>query len=167
MQHVDYMEVAPKAMKQITGSGAFLVVKDGTRLNAMTIGWATIGLAWGKPVMMVMVRPSRHTYGIIEKAADFSVSIPLGGNMASELAYCGSKSGRDFDKFKECGLKPAACSKIACPRIALSGLHYECRIIQATAMNSQRADKSILNCYQNSDFHTLYFGEIVDCYETT
>ncbi len=80
-------------MRQIM-EGAFLTVKVGTELNTMTIGWATIGFAWRKPILMVMVRNSRHTFSIIEKAADYTVSAP-NGNMKKAIAFCGTKSGRD------------------------------------------------------------------------
>jgi aminoglycoside phosphotransferase (APT) family kinase protein len=76
MKEVDYMAVAEKAMNQIK-QGAFLTVRAGEALNTMTIGWATIGYVWRKPVFMVLVRDSRHTFGIIEKAADFTVSVPI------------------------------------------------------------------------------------------
>ncbi|MBR2683498.1 MAG: hypothetical protein IKE22_09565, partial [Atopobiaceae bacterium] len=39
--------------------------------NTMTIGWGTIGTVWGKPILMVMVRPQRYTYGLINAAGEF------------------------------------------------------------------------------------------------
>ena len=62
MKRIDYMSVAPKTMDQIK-KGAFLTVKSGDVINTMTIGWATIGYVWRKPIIMVDVRLSRHTYG--------------------------------------------------------------------------------------------------------
>ena len=55
MRDVDFMAVYKGVMKQIK-EGSFLTVKAGEALNTMTIGWATLGFAWRKPVMMVMVR---------------------------------------------------------------------------------------------------------------
>jgi len=75
MKTVDYMSVADDAVKRIK-KGAFLTVKSGDRLNTMTIGWATFGFVWRKPVMMVAVRLTRHTFGIIEAAEDFTVTSP-------------------------------------------------------------------------------------------
>lgn len=71
----------------------------------MTIGWGNVGIVWGKPIFMVAVRYSRYTYDLIEKAKDFTVSIPLKNNLKKELTYCGTYSGKDVDKFKECNLK--------------------------------------------------------------
>ena len=95
MKRIDYMTVAPKAMTQIK-KGAFLTVKSGEAINTMTIGWATIGHVWRKPIMMVAVRLSRHTFGMIETAEDFTVSIPA-SDMKEELMFCGTKSGRDYN----------------------------------------------------------------------
>ena len=75
MKPLDYMAVAQTAIQKIK-SGAFLTVCAGDRLNTMTIGWATIGFCWRKPVFMVAVRDSRHTFTIIEDAADFAGLYP-------------------------------------------------------------------------------------------
>jgi len=70
----------------------------------MTIGWATIGHVWRKSIIMVAARLSRHTFSIIETAEDFTVSIPS-SDMKKEIMFCGTKSGRDYNKFKECNFK--------------------------------------------------------------
>ena len=75
MKRIDYMAVAQQAVTQIK-NGAFLTVKSGEAINTMTIGWATIGYVWRKPIVMIAVRLSRHTFSIIEMAEDFTVSIP-------------------------------------------------------------------------------------------
>ena len=68
MRDVDFMAAYEGVMKQIK-EGAFLTVKAGEALNTMTIGWATLGFAWRKPVMMVMVRNSRHTFSLIREGS--------------------------------------------------------------------------------------------------
>jgi len=163
MNHLDYMAVAEKVMAQIK-NGAFLTVKAEARLNTMTIGWATVGIVWSKPIMMVAVRDSRHTFGIIERASDFTVSFPR-DNMKDELMFCGTKSGRTCDKFKECGLKTGTAQKTHSPIIQVPGIHFECKIVYKSAMDPASLDAEYMNLYPKNDFHTLYFGEIVECYE--
>jgi flavin reductase (DIM6/NTAB) family NADH-FMN oxidoreductase RutF len=164
MKRVDYMAIAEQAMDQIR-VGAFLTVKAGDALNTMTIGWATIGFVWRRPIMMVAVRLSRHTFTIIEKAEDFTVSIPS-VDMSDELTFCGTESGRDYDKFAECKLELAAGQKVISPIIKAPGLHYECKIFYKAAMDPLFLDKADdASIYSAKDYHTLYFGEIVDCYE--
>ena len=90
MKDLNYMSIAEDAISKIK-KGAFLTVKAADALNTMTIGWATFGFIWQKPVMMVAVRSTRHTFGIIEKALDFTVTIPS-GDMGKTIAFCGTKS---------------------------------------------------------------------------
>lgn len=164
MKRVDTMQVAEQAMEQIR-EGAFLTVKAGQALNTMTIGWATIGTVWSRPIMMVAVRLTRHTFSLIEEANDFTVSIPS-LDMEEELTFCGTRSGRDYDKFKECNLPVAPGQRVSTPIINVPGLHYENKIVYKSAMDpaflSPELDRAI---YPARDYHTLYFGEIVDCYQ--
>jgi len=157
------MAVADRAMQQIR-KGSFLTVQVGERLNTMTIGWATIGFCWKKPIFMVAVRDSRHTFTLIEDAADFTVSVPS-GDMQKEIMFCGTKSGRDLDKFAVCNLKTASARHVASPIIDLPGLHFECRIMYKSAMDPSHLIPDYDLLYPEKDYHTLYFGEILACYE--
>ncbi len=165
MKDVVCMSVAEDSISRIK-EGAFLTVKSANALNTMIIGWATFGIVWKKPIMMVAVRLSRHTFGIIESAKDFTVTVPAGG-MEKEVAFCGSKSGRDGDKFKKCNLETTAGRRVASPTIKTRGRHYECRIVYKSAMDPSHLDKDYdSSLYPQKDYHTLYFGEILACYET-
>jgi len=165
MKDVDYMKVADDAMARIR-KGAFLTVKSGDAINTMAIGWATFGVVWKKPIMMVAVRLTRHTFGIIEAASDFTVTIPL-GDMSEAIAFCGSKSGRDVDKFNACNLETTASRQVVSPIIKTNGRHYECNIVYKSAMDPADLDKGYDTAlYSQKDYHTLYFGEIMACYET-
>ena len=164
MQAVDYREVAATVVKKIK-QGAFLTVQAGETLNTMTIGWATIGLAWRRPVLMVMVRTSRHTFGLIERAADFTVSLPA-GDMQKEILFCGTRSGREVDKFAACGLKTSPSRAVVSPVIDAPGLHFECRIVYKSAMDPGALIPDYAALYPDEDYHTLYFGEILSAYET-
>ena len=163
MKKVDYMSVAEEAMTQIK-KGAFLTVKAGSDLNTMAIGWATIGVVWQKPIFMVAVRDSRHTFGIIERAADFTVTVPS-GDMADQIMFCGTKSGKEMDKFKECGLEITDAQQVTSPIINSPGLHFECEIVFKSAMDPKFLTEKYKKLYNENDYHTLYFGEIRDCYE--
>lgn len=163
MKEMDYMAVADIAMKQIK-KGAFLTVRSEEGLNTMTIGWATIGFVWQKPIFMIAVRDSRHTFGIIEKAPDFTVSVPS-TDMKAAIAFCGTKSGREFDKFKECSLATATARKTESPIIDVPGIHFECKIVFKAPMDPAYLEPTYAKLYPEKDYHTLYFGEILDCYE--
>ena len=164
MKRIDYMAVAQQAVTQIK-NGAFLTVKSAEAINTMTIGWATLGYVWRKPIIMIAVRLSRHTFTIIETAEDFTVSIPS-SDMKKEIMFCGTQSGRDYNKFKECNLQTSDSQKVITPIINVPGLHYECKIVYKSAMEPTYLNKDFDTAlYPEKDYHTLYFGEIVDCYE--
>jgi flavin reductase (DIM6/NTAB) family NADH-FMN oxidoreductase RutF len=163
VKKMDYMAVAQRAVNQIK-EGAFLTVKAGDAINTMTIGWAAIGYVWRNPILMVAVRDSRHTFTIMEQAADFTVSVPM-TDMREAVMFCGTKSGRDHDKFKACGLEPLKAQKTVTPIIQMVGIHFECKIVFKAPMDPAHLVAEYATIYPQKDYHTLYFGEILACYE--
>jgi flavin reductase (DIM6/NTAB) family NADH-FMN oxidoreductase RutF len=160
MREVKITEVSDKILEQLP-KGVFLTVKGGDKVNTMTIGWGTIGTVWMKPMFMVMVRYSRYTYELIEKADSFTVSVPLGGNLKGALALCGSKSGRDIDKFKDCNLTQKPGVSVNSPSIAECDIIVECEIKYKQPLNPEQIPQSVKDrLYKDNDYHVLYFGEI-------
>ncbi|MCG8572588.1 MAG: flavin reductase, partial [Spirochaetes bacterium] len=101
LKKIEYHDYCNAFVKQLP-KGAFLNVKGEEKVNPMTIAWATIGFLWHKPVLMVVVRYSRYTYDLLEKSKEFTVSVPLDDSLKKALLICGTKSGREIDKIKEC-----------------------------------------------------------------
>lgn len=164
MKEVNYIEVSEKIQKQLT-QGAFLTVKDNNEnINTMTIAWGNLGFMWNKPVFTVMVRYSRHTYKLIENAEDFTVSFPTKNQLKTELSFCGSKSGRDLDKFKELNLKIQDGKRVNSPIIADCDVHLECKIVYKQALENSGMNEYVKNIYgDEKDYHVLYYGEILSC----
>lgn len=166
MKHVNYLEIMGEVTEQMSRGGVFLNV-GGEQPNTMTIGWGWIGYCWKKPVFVAVVRPQRHTFEMIKAAGEFTVSIPTAGTMKDELAFAGTKSGRDVNKFEGHGLTAASAQQVSAPIVAECGLHIECRTLLTQDMTGDRMDAGVANrCYPASDFHTMFFGEIIDCYRT-
>jgi hypothetical protein len=66
------------------------------------------------------------------------------------------------DKFTRYGIKPAPGIKIVSPHIETCDLIYECKTIYLQPMNQACLDPAIqADCYQDDDYHVMYFGEIV------
>ena len=160
----DYLAVAQNAIEKIK-EGAFLTVVAGNAINTMTIGWATIGYIWRNPILTVAVRDSRHTFTLLEKADDFTVTVP-GTDFREEIMFCGTRSGRDVDKFDACNLSTAQSRMVKSPIIGIAGLHFECRIVFKGAMDPAQLVADFQHLYPEKDYHTLYYGEIKACYET-
>ncbi|MCQ2236736.1 MAG: flavin reductase family protein [Bacteroidales bacterium] len=101
---------------------------DGEEKNIITIAWA--GTICSNPAMIsISIRPQRHSYKLIKESGEFVVNLTT-----KELAYatdwCGVKSGRDFDKFKEMKLTPEASSVVKAPSIKESPVSIECKVKQ-------------------------------------
>lgn len=160
----DYYNFSGPMLQQLP-AGAFLSVKAAARINTMTIGWGAIGYMWQRPIMLVAVRPSRYTYGLIEEAGEFTVSLPASGELKKQLAIAGTKSGRGVDKFEACSLTAQPGKGVESPVIKECNLFFECKVVYKQAMNPDNLDETIKSkFYSKDDYHTMYFGEIVDCY---
>lgn len=165
MPNKGYLKNAEQIMERIK-KGAFLTVFTEGKVNTMTIGWATLGYIWMKPILMIAVRDSRHTFSMLEKTDNFTVTIPALNTYQDALKVCGTKSGRDIDKFKECALQQKTAQQVQSPILDISGNHYECRIVYKSAMDSAFLSPDLEKLYPKKDYHTLYFGEILACYAT-
>lgn len=141
--------------------GLLLVVGDTHKNNVMTIGWGTLGTLWKKPVFTVFVRPTRYSFNLIEKHDEFTVNVP-NISMKKETVFCGTKSGREFDKFKELGFTLKSSSKLLVPYIKECKLIYECKVIYKHKLDPKIVPLDISkDLYPQKDYHTAYYGEIV------
>lgn len=166
MEKKDLTKLAGEAIAQLP-EGAFLV--SGDMANPMTIGWATFGIVWGKPICTVFVRHTRYSHELMEKSGSFTVSVPFAGKMREALGICGSRSGRDIDKMDMAKLTLADGSS---KMIDGCHIHFVCKTVAKTEMDMDNVSKDILTKFYNTnqktadgDPHTIYFGEIVDAYE--
>jgi flavin reductase (DIM6/NTAB) family NADH-FMN oxidoreductase RutF len=145
------------------GQWLLLAAGDFTRndYNCMTVAWGGLGCMWDKPFALIVVRPTRHTWGFLERHAAFTLSA-FGAEHRAALSYCGSHSGRDGDKPKACGLTPIASRAVACPGFEEATLILECRKIYFDDLDPSRfLDPSIDAAYPQKDYHRMYFGEIL------
>lgn len=145
--------------------GAFLSVQANGTANTMTIGWGLMGFIWRKPVLMVAVRFSRHTYGLMEASDTFTVSFPCSDRYNELLDQAGKLSGRDIDKFKDLNIPVQKARTVDDPVIDNCGIIIECRTLYKQAMNPDDLDEEIRRVlYADDDYHMLYFGEVLACY---
>ena len=166
MKELDFKSAMAHTADKLAHGGAFLTV-GGARPNTMTIGWGSVGICWGKPVFTVYVRPQRHTFGLLKEAGEFTVSVPTAEPLRQELAYAGTASGRDEDKFSGHGMTAAPAQRVGAPIIKECGLHFECKVRLVQDMTPEQMDGDIhARVYPADDFHTIFMGEIVACYTT-
>lgn len=108
--------------------------REGEKPNIITLAW--VGTVCSDPVMVsISVRKERYSYDIIKETGEFVINLTT-EDLAKATDYCGVKSGRDIDKFKETHLTPAPASKVACPIIAESPVNMECVVKEIIELGS-------------------------------
>ena len=108
--------------------------KGEERPNIITAAWC--GTTCSSPAMLyVSIRPDRYSHHIIKEAGEFVVNL-VTEELAFATDYCGVRSGRDVDKFKEMKLTPLASKYVSCPGIAESPVNLECRVTQILPLGS-------------------------------
>jgi len=143
----DYLDQTLKMIK--TGTGVLLVSIDSYGCpNVMTIGLLLLG-HWGNPIAVVAVRPATYTFKLLEEVEEFVIAVPI-PELKEAVAFCGEKSGRDTDKFRETGLTPIPSVHVKPPSIKECMVNIECRIYDKISGNSPLSKQ-----------HTIYFAEVL------
>lgn len=165
LRAVDLKTLKPEVYQAFGTQYALLTAGDRDCCNTMTIGWCQLGRLWNQPVCTVYVRPERYTYEFTEKHDYFTVSVmPLEAKQT--MAFCGSKSGRDVDKIKECGLT-LCYGKEDAPFFDEAELVLVCKKIymQDLEPNGVLEDEKILSFYgENGGWHRMYVGRVEEAY---
>ena len=100
--------------------------REGEKPNIITVAWA--GTICSDPAMVsISVRKERHSHGIISDTKEFVINL-VTKNLTYATDFCGVKSGRDIDKFKEMNLTPIPSSKVKAPAISESPVSIECKV---------------------------------------
>lgn len=154
--------------------GILLVSEAEDCINAMTIGWATLGIEWGKKIFIVYVREGRFTRELLDRTGEFTVCIPHGEEkdkkVAKALGICGSVSGRDADKIAKAGLTLVDADIVRPPAIKEFPLTIECRVVFQQIQPVKEISSRFKNFYpaekleEYGGAHIAYYGEILKSY---
>jgi len=104
------------------------------RSNIITIAWAGT-VCTNPPMVSISVRPERYSYPILKETGEFVINLTT-KELAFATDYCGVKSGRDVDKFKEMNLTPVPATHVKAPMIGESPVCMECRVTQVLPLGS-------------------------------
>lgn len=104
------------------------------RPNIITVAW-TGTICSNPPMVSISVRPERYSYHCIEETGEFVINLTT-EKLAYAADYCGVKSGRDVDKFKEMHLTAVPAKEVKVPLIGESPVCLECRVRQKLALGS-------------------------------
>ena len=92
--------------------------------NIITIAW-TGTLCTNPPMTYISVRPERHSYEIIKNTKEFVINLTT-EDLVKATDFCGVRSGKDLNKFKEMNLTPVPSTEIKAPAIKESPVNIEC-----------------------------------------
>lgn len=108
--------------------------RENEKPNIITVAWA--GTICTNPAMLsISVRPERYSYDIIKETKEFVVNL-VTSDLAYATDYCGVKSGRDVDKFKEMNLHKSISKVVKAPGIEESPVNIECRVVEIKELGS-------------------------------
>ena len=143
----------------------WMLVTAGTeeRCNTMTASWGGLGVLWGAPAATCYIRPQRYTKEFLDREEYFTLTF-FDEKYRRALSLCGSKSGRDVDKIKECGftVRTAACGA---PYFEQARLVLVCRKRFVQEMDPSRIPQDVKEkWYPQQDYHTMYIGEITEAW---
>lgn len=102
--------------------------------NIITVAWAGT-VCTNPPMVSVSIRPERHSYHMIAESGEFVINLVTEA-LAYATDYCGVRSGRDVDKFKEMHLTPQPSQHIFAPGIAESPVNIECKVREIKELGS-------------------------------
>lgn len=114
-----------------------------TKPNIITVAWAGT-VCTNPPMLSISVRPERYSYHLIEEYGEFVVNLTT-KRLVKATDFCGVRSGRDVDKFKECHLTPLPSKHIKAPGIAESPVNIECKVREVKPLGS----------------HTMFLADVV------
>ena len=148
----------------LIGDEWMLITAGGAEVcNTMTASWGGLGVLWGEPAVTIYVRPQRYTKEFIDREEYFTLSF-FGSDYRKELALCGAKSGRELDKVKECGFTVTR-GEGGAPYFEQARLVLVCRKRYAQELDPAAMPADVKEkWYPQSDFHTMYIGQIVEVY---
>ncbi len=107
---------------------------EGDEANIITIAWTGI-INSRPPMTYVSVKKERYSHDILMKTREFIINLTTEA-LADKTDWCGVRSGRDYDKWKETGLTKEPASVVKCPMIAESPVNLECRVTEVKELGS-------------------------------
>ena len=107
---------------------------DMKKSNIMTVAWT--GTICSDPAMTyISVRPNRYSYKLIKESGEFVINLTT-RDLTFATDWCGVKSGKDIDKFKEMHLTKQKANFVKCPLIAESPVSIECKVVEIKELGS-------------------------------
>lgn len=108
--------------------------EEGKQSNIITVAW-TGTVCTNPPMVYISVRPERYSYDMIKNTGEFVINLTT-KDLAYATDYCGVRSGKDVDKFKEMNLTAIPGKEVSAPLIKESPVNIECKVDQIIKLGS-------------------------------
>jgi flavin reductase (DIM6/NTAB) family NADH-FMN oxidoreductase RutF len=116
------------------------------KANIITLAWTT-PVSMNPPLLAVSISPKRLSHKMIQETKEFTINIPT-MKYVKETLFCGRRSGRELDKFKETRFIPLPAKTVKAPIIKECIAHLECKLYKRITAGD----------------HSLFIGEIQAAY---
>ena len=165
LHQIDPKAIPDNVFSLIDDQWMLITAGSAERCNTMTASWGGLGVLWGRPAATVYIRPQRYTYEFVEREPAFTLSF-FDETFRPQLNLCGSKSGRDVDKIKACGLTVRTGADGA-PFFDEARLVLVCKKLYWQDLDPAHfLDGGIKANYPGHDYHRMYIGAITEAYQS-
>ena len=162
-KELDVRKLSNNTFELVNGDWMLISAKDGEKSNTMTASWGGLGVLWHKNVAFIFVRPERYTKEFLDASEYFTLSF-FNEDKREDLQYMGKTSGRDEDKIAKSSLTKKEEEDFV--YFDEAKLVLKCRKLYSQKLTEEcLVDKSLVEFYENHDYHFLYVGEIVEAME--
>lgn len=161
---LDFYAHAEEMFRRMREGGVLCTVvdRDGND-NVLTLGWGQAGPSTEPcPIITVAITPLRYSFRFIEETGDFVIAVP-DDSLRAAADLCGTKSGRDMDKFAAAGLTKVRSAHVGAASIAECPVNVECRVYTKFAPPHEILPESHRKA-SVANQHTIYFARILGAY---
>ena len=161
---LDFWQSVPELLERMRSGGVLCTVVDRSgKANVLTLGWGLLGPHYHtRPILVIAVAPPRYSWRFLEETGEFVIAVPGdSGTAAADL--CGTRSGRDLDKFEAAGLTKVRSAHVAAPSIRECPVNVECATYTRVSpphllLTPEHRRRPV------EEQHTIYFAEVLGTY---
>ena len=108
--------------------------RTGEAPNLITAAW-TGTVCTDPPMVYISLRPGRYSYPIIRETGEYVLNL-MPEKYMKAVDFCGVRSGRDLDKWSECGLTAVPGTTVSCPLVQEAAVSIECKVESVQELGS-------------------------------
>ena len=150
-------------MQSCNGGVLCTVVDKAGEQNVLTLGWGLVGPNYrGHAIFAIAVTPLRYSWRFLEEMSEFVIAVPS-DDLRGAADLCGTRSGRDLDKFEAAKLTRVPSVHVRAPSILECPINVECRVYTRVApphmlLTPEHRQRPL------EQQHTIYFAEVLGTY---